>query len=285
MYWVNIAGTAFWIALAVTFPAVAAWESFHPLRGLSSSAERRWGNHALLYATTVLLTALVFRASPILVAFAARDSRYGLLNRAFVPGWVNFAATILLLDLFHYGTHRAFHSLSLLWRFHQIHHSDRDFDVSTSVRFHPIEALATQAALLGAVAVLAPPPAAVFVSQILLLMENLFTHANQALPPAVERTLRWIVFTPELHRIHHSEEIADQQLNYGQLFPWWDMLFGTYARASARGPEQLVTGLKELRSTDTLAVSWMLAAPFRRGVAMDSTDVTTDSTIPAPTRR
>ena len=254
----------FWIAFTAAFVAAAVWESAHPLRPLSSTDSRRWRNHVALYAISIVCSNLALRTSAVVVAFAAQDSRYGLLNRAFIPYWVSTAAALPALDLLLYAGHRLFHSVGFLWRIHEVHHSDHDFDVSTAVRFHPFEVLITQGLYLGTVALLAPPPAAVFTSEILRIVENFFVHANKSLPPRIERILRWIVITPDVHRIHHSEEFAEQNLNFGQLFPWWDRLFRTYASAPAGGPDHLVTGLKELRGVDTLPVAWMLAEPFQR---------------------
>jgi sterol desaturase/sphingolipid hydroxylase (fatty acid hydroxylase superfamily) len=280
MHWVRLASPAYWIAFIGAFLAVAVWESANPLRPLSSAAARRWRNHAVLSAASIIATGLVLRAGPVLVALAAQNSRWGVLNRAFVPFWINFAATLAALDLVLYASHRLFHSVGFLWRIHEVHHSDADFDVSTAVRFHPIEGIVTQALYLGAVALLAPPPAAVFTSQILIVAENLFVHANKSLPPAVERVLRWIVITPDVHRIHHSEEFADQNLNFGQFFTWWDRLFRTFVSVPTRGPEHLSIGLKERRGIDTMAIGYMLAAPFMPAVTTASTSPT-----PAPTPR
>jgi sterol desaturase/sphingolipid hydroxylase (fatty acid hydroxylase superfamily) len=280
MYWVRVASSAYWIAFVGAFLAVAVWESVRPLRPLGCAAGRRWRNHAVLSAVSILCSALVLRGSPVLIALAVQDSGYGVLNRASIPYWMSFAATLPALDLVVYAGHRLFHSVHFLWRIHEVHHSDADFDVSTAVRFHPLESIVTEGLYLGAVALLAPPPAAVFTSQILTLVENLFVHANKSLPPAVERLLRWIVITPDIHRVHHSEELADQNLNFGQFFPWWDRLFGTFASAPARGTEHLATGLKELRGIDTTPIVYMLAAPFRRAPR-----ITTASTTPSRTPR
>jgi sterol desaturase/sphingolipid hydroxylase (fatty acid hydroxylase superfamily) len=276
MQWVRLGSSAYWVAFIAAFLAVAVWESARPLRLLRSAASRRWGNHAALYAASILCSGVTLRVTPVFVAFAVRDSHYGLLNRALIPYWASFAATLPALDLVLYASHRLYHSVRFLWRVHEVHHSDRDFEVSTAVRFHPLEVFITQGFYLGAVALLAPPAAAVFTSQILIVVENLFVHANKSLPAAVERALRWIVFTPDLHRIHHSEEVAEQNLNYGQLFPWWDRLFGTYTSVPARSQANLVTGVAELRDTDTLPVLYMLAAPFRPA------PITKASTSPTP---
>lgn len=280
MTWVRWESSGYWIAFIGTFLAVGVWESARPLRPLRSTAGRRWRNHAALYAISVLCSALVLRVSPVFVAFAVRDSRYGLLNRGFLPKAVTFAVTLAALDLVLYASHRLFHSVHALWRIHEIHHSDQDFDVSTAARFHPLETLISESLYFGAVGLLAPPPAAVFMAQMLIVVENLFVHANKSLPAAVERVLRWIVITPDLHRIHHSQERAEQNLNYGQLFPWWDQIFGTYRSTPACGQANLVTGVAELIGTDTLPVTYMFGRPFQR---RHLAPVTTISNSPIPT--
>jgi sterol desaturase/sphingolipid hydroxylase (fatty acid hydroxylase superfamily) len=277
MDWARLGSAAYWIAFAGAFLAVAVWESARPLRPLRSPDSRRWRNHTALYAASIVCTSLALRVTPILLALSVQDSRYGVLNRAWMPYWLSFAVTLPALDLLLYASHRLFHAVHFLWRIHEVHHSDTDYEVSTAVRFHPFEVLITQALYLGGIALLAPPAAAVFTFEILSIVENLFVHANKSLPPAIERILRWIVITPDLHRIHHSEEFAEQNLNFGQLFPWWDRLFGTYRSAPAGGPDRLVTGLRELRGVDTLPVWYMLAAPFR-----PARRLTTASTSPTP---
>jgi sterol desaturase/sphingolipid hydroxylase (fatty acid hydroxylase superfamily) len=264
MKWVRLESQAYWIAFVASFLAVAVWESVRPLRPLATSAGRRWGNHGILLIASFITAGLVLRVSPVFLAFAMQDSRWGLLNRAWLPQGVRFAAAILAFDLLDYLTHRLFHSVFVLWRVHAVHHSDPDFDVSTAARFHPFEVLLSEMCYLGAVALLAPPPAAMLVSKILIVAQNFFAHANQSLPPGLERLLRWIVITPDLHRIHHSEEMAEQNLNFGQLFSWWDRLFGTYAPVPRAGVENLAIGLKELRGADTLAVTYLLSEPFHR---------------------
>jgi len=264
MNWLRWESSALWIAIVAGFFAVAIWESVHPLRPLQASAGRRWRNHATLYAVAILCAGFALRVSPVFVAFAVRDSRYGLLNHAFLPKALTFVITLAVLDLVLYAAHRLFHSVRFLWRIHEVHHSDHDFDVSTAGRFHPIELVITQSFYYGAIALLAAPPAAVFTAQLLLAIENLFVHANKSLPSVAERALRFIIITPDLHRIHHSAEFAEQNLNYGQLFPWWDRLFGTYRATPQCGAQQhIVTGIAELGDADTLPVTYMLAEPFQ----------------------
>jgi len=264
MNWLRIEGSAYWVVFVAAFLAVSIWESFRPLRPLVSSASRRWSRHALLYAVSAISFSLIVRVSPVFVAIAAGQWHFGILNHARMPLWISFVITVLALDLCHYASHRLFHATEWLWRVHRVHHSDNDFDVSTAVRFHPLEVAGRQLLYLGAIAVLAPPAGAVLVYGLLVAVENLFVHANKSLPPGVEGVLRWMMITPDLHRIHHSEDFVEQNFNFGEVFPWWDRLFGTYAGETSSGSGVVVTGLRELRGVDTLPILYLLTAPFRR---------------------
>jgi sterol desaturase/sphingolipid hydroxylase (fatty acid hydroxylase superfamily) len=276
MDWVRLGSLAYAIAFPVAFLLVAIWESWYPVESLDSAAGRRWRNHVLLYAVSAACSWAVIRVTPVVVALAVQSSRAGLLNGSRLPLWARWAIALPALDLVTYAGHRLMHSVYILWRVHAVHHSDRDYDVSTAGRFHPIEVIVTQGIYLGAIALLAPPVAAVFTLQILIIFENMFVHANTSLPAPVERAVRWLFITPDLHRIHHSDRILEQNRNFGELFPWWDKLFGTYSTRAACHPVPVATGLSELDpGADTLAVGWMLTLPFR---------VTTASTSPAPTQ-
>jgi sterol desaturase/sphingolipid hydroxylase (fatty acid hydroxylase superfamily) len=263
MPWIKILSAAYWVLFVAAFLAVAVWESFQPKRALSAPAERRWGRHALLLAVSSVAQKAVFRVSPVVVAVAAANSRFGVFNKPWLPFVVRCGAAVLLLDLVQYGVHRTFHSVSFLWRIHEVHHSDPDYDVSTAGRFHPLEVIAVQGVNLAAVALLALPPIGVLVSGLLGLVINFFVHANASLPGWAERLLRSMIITPDLHRIHHSEEIGEQQRNLGQTFSWWDRLFGTYLAKPAAGEAGIVTGIKGLQNGESLGLGFMLAEPFR----------------------
>jgi sterol desaturase/sphingolipid hydroxylase (fatty acid hydroxylase superfamily) len=255
---------AYWTLFAVLFLAFAVWESFRPKRPLSFSTERRWGRHALLLAVSGAAQTAIFRVPPVVLAAAVASSRFGILNRPWLPFTLRCVIAVLALDLTHYGTHRILHSVPCLWRVHEVHHSDPDYDVSTAARFHPLEVVAVQGVYLGVVALLAPPPAAVFAAELLTVALNLFAHANVSVPPGTEKLLRRVIITPGLHRIHHSEVVAEQSHNLGQTFPWWDRLFGTYLAQPAAGEEGIVTGITGLRNDQSLGFGFMLAEPFRR---------------------
>jgi sterol desaturase/sphingolipid hydroxylase (fatty acid hydroxylase superfamily) len=203
------------------------------------------------------------RISPVAVA-AIGANRGGLLHQAWIPYPIQFAATIILLDLLQFGLHWTLHHVGLLWRIHEVHHSDPDFDVSTAARFHPLEALFDQGVLLVGILILTPPVSAVFVAEMLKVTLNFWEHANASLPDRIERAVRWVLITPDLHRIHHSDDEREQSRNLGQIFPWWDRMAGTYLDRPAASEEEFGTGLKGYQNRACIGVGFMLGEPFRR---------------------
>jgi sterol desaturase/sphingolipid hydroxylase (fatty acid hydroxylase superfamily) len=246
------------------FFAVAIWESVRPKYDLSTPAERRWRNHGLMFVIFAAISAVLLRANPVILALAVADSRWGLLNKPWLPLAVRCGITVLLLDLLQYWIHWSFHHVGWLWRIHQVHHSDPDYDVSTAARFHPLEVLYSQGIRFGAIAFLAMPPAGVLLAELLTVILNLSAHANASLPSGVERALRTLWITPDLHRIHHSQEVEEQNRNLGQTFSWWDRCFGTYTAIASAGNGNFRTGLKGLESYDSLGIGFMLTEPFRK---------------------
>lgn len=260
----RLEGAAYWIGFVAVFLACAVWESFAPRAELSDPAERRWKNHGVLFVLGAGLGAIVLRLSPVAAAMLVADSRFGVLNKPWAPLAVRCAIAVLLLDLLQYWTHWSMHRVPLLWRIHLVHHSDRDVDVSTSVRHHPLEALYTQSLRLGFIALLAPPVAGVFAASLLSAVVDLWTHSNASLPAPLENLLRVLVITPDLHRIHHSQDATEQQENLGQIFPWWDRLFVSYAGQPLAAAECFQAGLAGLEGQDSLSVGFMLAEPFQK---------------------
>jgi sterol desaturase/sphingolipid hydroxylase (fatty acid hydroxylase superfamily) len=245
------------------FLGVAIWESLRPWVALRDGAERRWRVHGALFVFQALVTGLILRVSPVYYAVIISRHENGLLSSR-VPAFLGFGLGILALDLVNYLVHRIFHAVGFLWRVHEIHHSDRDFDVSTAGRFHPLETLVTGGAQLLAIRLLAPSPECVLVAVLVGVLENVFVHANCSLPAGVERWLRYLVVTPDLHRLHHSRDAADFDRNFGQLFSFWDRLFGTWREPGAHGT--LATGVPEVEDADTLAMWYLLTGPFQRRV-------------------
>jgi sterol desaturase/sphingolipid hydroxylase (fatty acid hydroxylase superfamily) len=262
MPWERIESYSYWIVFAATFLGVAVWESFRPRRELSASPERRWGKHGLVLVVGTVISVALYRASPVVVALAFGGSRYGLLNKPWIPFVIRCVLAVLLLDLVKYATHCAFHSVSFLWRVHQVHHSDPDFDVSTAARVHPFEIILTQASYFAVIAIFAPPVAGVLFAELLSAVQSFFGHANASLPGWVEKPLRAVFVTPDMHRIHHSEEIEDQFSNFGDSLPWWDYLFRTYRAQPAAGQARMTVGLKGYQNDASLGLTFMLTQPF-----------------------
>jgi sterol desaturase/sphingolipid hydroxylase (fatty acid hydroxylase superfamily) len=265
VHWIRIESAAYWTALAAAFLACAIWESFRPKRNFSGT-ERRWGKHGLMLMICTVASVGLYRISPVVMAFNVGSSRFGLLNRSWLPFAARCVIAILALDLARYSTHRLSHSVGALWRFHQVHHSDPDFDVSTGLRVHPVDLVLTQGGYLLAVAILAPPVIAVLIAELVAVLQSFFTHANASLPRWVEKPLRAVFVTPDMHRIHHSEEVAEQYKNLSDIFSWWDHLFGTYLEKPAAGDDKMVTGLKGFQNERSLRIGFMLALPFRTEV-------------------
>src|SRR5579862_2735654 len=240
MNWIRLESPAYWIVAVVTFLGVAYWESMRPKRPLSVSTERRWGNHAVILVMSTVAVGLLYRTSPVLVAASFAGNRFGLLNKMWLPFAARFVLALLLLDFVKYLAHRFLHSVPVMWRMHQVHHSDPDFDVSTALRVHPLELIFTQGVYLGIIAILAPPLSAVVLAEALSGLQSFFGHANARLPGWIEGPLRTIFITPDMHRIHHSAEVAEQLANFGDSFPWWDRLLGTYVATPAAGQDGMV---------------------------------------------
>ncbi len=253
--------TALWAVIVGAFLIMGVWEGARPRQPLNLPAESRWGRHGLLLVAGAIFQAVLFRISPLVAAISVADGPWGLLNRSWLPFAVQFLAAILLLDLVRYFTHRLFHAVGFLWRIHEVHHSDPDYDVATAARFHPLEAVLAKVIYVGAILLLAPPLAAVFFAELHTAMLNVFVHANVDLPPGVERVLRRFIITPDLHRLHHSEDAAHQNRNFGQTFVWWDRLLGTYLPGSLTHDQVLVAGVRGV--APDIGVWSLIRRPFR----------------------
>lgn len=192
---------------------------------------------------------------------AARGT--GILRAAATPDWLALLVTVVALDLVSYVWHRANHALAPLWRFHQVHHSDARFTVSTGLRFHPGELLLSLPLRLLAVGTLGPPVLAVVVFEALFTLANLIEHGDIGLPPRLERALGRVLVTPALHRRHHGVLAAQHGTNFGTILTSWDRLLGTYAPSDAR--TRVTIGLPELPAPATVRQALALPLRSRRG--------------------
>ena len=251
-----------WLLFVSAFTVIGLAETFRPRKAVTVSTARRWLTNALLSAGNIAVEVL-YPLGGTAVALMVAKSPYGLLNRSAIPFALRCAVGVVVLDLVRYGVHYLFHRSALLWRVHRVHHSDRDFDLTTGVRNHPVEVAIVQLFELAAVALIAPPAAAVVILGIITAAQNLLSHANLQLPELWDQIARPLLITPDMHRVHHSERFAEQNANFGILFSFWDRLFGTYRASPADGHEGMRLGLEELRDSRTENALYLLALPFR----------------------
>lgn len=243
---------------------VALWESLRPRRTRRESRLWRWsGNFGILVISTLLLR-LVLPMGAVAAGLSAQASEIGLLQQISMPEMLRIALGIVALDLLIYLQHRVFHKVPILWRLHQVHHADRDFDVSTALRFHPIEILMSIGIKIGAVYALGVPAVAVLLFEILLNGAAMFNHGNLRLGPRFDALLRLVLVTPDMHRVHHSTKIDETNSNYGFNLPWWDRIFGTYRKQPSAGQEHFIVGLPEYQE-QRQSLWWMLLLPFQKG--------------------
>ncbi|MGZ4819466.1 MAG: sterol desaturase family protein [Terriglobales bacterium] len=261
-HWLQLEIRTYWLTFVATFFAIAIWESWRPRRRLKMPLERRWTRHGLILLLSTLFSTTALRATPVAIALAVSDSRFGLLNKAALPLAVRWTVAVLVLDFTRYAVHWCLHA-TRLWHVHQVHHSDPDFDVSTGARVHPLEVMVLQGANIATIALLAPPVSAVLFVELASAVQSFFSHANVSLPPSIDRWLHWLFVTPDMHRIHHSAQVAEQSRNFSDVFGFWDHLFGTYLAEPATGHEQMMVGLEECQDESSLGISWMLMRPFR----------------------
>jgi sterol desaturase/sphingolipid hydroxylase (fatty acid hydroxylase superfamily) len=256
-------GSAYW-AYAVLFVfGVVAWaEAVRPRRRLMHELVPRWTRHTVLWLVNIGFSFVILPTSEFAVALHVADSPFGLLNHQSIPFAARFVLAVVLLDLVRYAAHRVYHRLTLLWWIHQAHHSDTDFDVSTGFRFHPAEVVLSNLLYLGIIALLAPPPLAVLCVAFLTMAQDLLEHSNVAIPERVDRALRFVLVTPDMHRIHHSDVFSEQNANFGTIFTWWDRMFGTYQSSPSFPHSTMGLGLDSIPDGGKLGILAMLAIPF-----------------------
>lgn len=260
------ASSLWWYVFIVAFVATALAETFLPFRSLPSSTPRRWISNSILLAVSSVAVACAYQLTGIALALTIRAASHGVLNRAALPYGLQFAAGFAALDFTAYVSHRLFHAVAPMWRVHQVHHSESDLDLTTGLRFHPVETLFTQGLLLITIALLGPPAGAVAFAALAVIVQDFFTHANLRVPEAADRVLRLVIVTPAMHRVHHSEAIPEQNMNFGTIFSVWDRLFGTYLAGHPADSAQARSGLTELANGSELNAARLLFVPFRRAL-------------------
>jgi len=238
------------------------WELIAPRRPLTASKTARWSSNLGLVLIDSVFVRLAFPAGLAGVAFLAQQRGWGILNFLELSLLLEIILGVLILDLAIYLQHAMFHSIPLFWRLHMVHHSDMDIDVTTGVRFHPIEILLSMGIKIVVVVLIGAPPASVLIFEVLLNGTSMFNHGNVRYSQRIDSFLRLIVVTPEMHRVHHSTIRWETNSNLGFSFPWWDRLFGTYRPQPAKGHLEMTIGLDPYKEPQKLTFFWMIALPF-----------------------
>jgi sterol desaturase/sphingolipid hydroxylase (fatty acid hydroxylase superfamily) len=259
-------------AFALIFAAMALWEMAAPRRVLTVGRKPRWASNLGILLVDVVAARILVPTAAVGAALFAAGRGWGLLH---LTGWrlsVTALIGFLVLDLVIYAQHVLFHKVPALWRLHRMHHADLDIDVTTGGRFHPFEILISMAIKIATVIAFGIPPVAVLLFEVVLNATSMFNHANVAMPPALDRVLRFIVVTPDMHRVHHSVLRHETDSNFGFNLPWWDRLFRTYRAQPEAGHTGMTIGLPVFRDPRELRIDRLLTQPFREPRGDDRPD-------------
>ena len=241
---------------------MALWEGFAPRRVRAFPRWLRWPNNLGIVAVDTLLLRAVFPTAAIGLALLGEQKGWGLFYHFPLPYGVSVILSVILLDLAIYLQHVMFHAVPALWRLHRMHHADLDFDVTTGVRFHPLEILLSIGIKFMVIAALGTPALGVLIFEVLLNATSMFNHSNIRIPERFDRVLRWLVVTPDMHRVHHSIKPHETNSNFGFNLPWWDRLLGTYRAQPAAGHEGMTIGIDLFRTPRDLWLDRLLVQPF-----------------------
>lgn len=250
------------------FVAMAAFELWSPrlerdeMRGALKS--RRWFTNVMMVVLSSILVRILFPAAAVGAALWAESQGHGLFRQIGIDPVLAGIAGFVILDLAVWLEHLASHKIPILWRIHRMHHADTGFDLTTALRFHPLEIVLSMVWKAAIVAALGVPAVAVLIFEIVLNGTAMFNHANARLPLGLDRVLRLFVVTPDMHRVHHSSIPEETDSNYGFNFPFWDRIFGTYNDQPRLGHDGMEIGLREFRDGSSANLMWSLALPFRR---------------------
>lgn len=256
------------IAFAAVLLTIIVCERLAPRRPQHLRGARWRGNFGCAVLDT-LIVRLFFPAAAVGAALVAGSRGWGLFNVVAAPTWIAVAASAVVLDLAVYLQHVLFHAVPPLWRVHRMHHSDPDIDVTTGIRFHPVEAVLSMLLKAGVVVALGAPVVAVLIFEVLLNAASMFTHANVRVPPRLDAVLRWWLVTPDMHRVHHSVDAHETNSNFGFALSWWDRMLGTYRAQPAAGHDGMTIGIESFRDPRELRLDRMLLQPFRNDERAD----------------
>lgn len=243
---------------------MSLWEWLAPRRRLTIRKAPRWASNLGLVALNTIAARLFIPLTAVASAIIAEERGWGLLHQVSWPAWIEISLAVLAFDLAIYLQHVMFHAVPALWRLHMVHHADLDFDVTTGLRFHTLEILLSALFKLAVVVVVGPSPAAVVIFEVLLNATSMFNHSNVKMPSWLDRLVRRVVVTPDMHRVHHSVIRRETNSNFGFNFPWWDILLGTYRDQPAAEHEKMTLGVSHFRDERQVdRLPRMLAMPFQ----------------------
>lgn len=239
-------------------------ELINPRRKLSCSKSMRWINNLSLVVFNTVLMRLLLPFAAVSVALYGVDHNIGLFNWLLLPTWLEIVLSILMLDCIIYWQHRIFHKVPVLWKLHQVHHVDQDIDVTTGSRFHPLEIFLSLMIKFSAVLLLGVPIVAIIVFEIILNATAMFNHSNIYLPQKLDKLIRLVLVTPDMHRVHHSRIISETNSNFGFNIPLWDRIFSSYIAQPSLGHKEMDIGVKGFDDvSNTQHLHKMLSLPFK----------------------
>ena len=258
-------------AFVAAFALLAAGEALLPRRARAVGRRGRWPTNLALVVLNTLVVRLALPVTAVGMAVVAEQRGWGLLHAVgAIPAALAVVIAVLLLDLAIYMQHVLFHAVPSLWRVHRVHHADLDVDVTTGIRFHPVEIALSMGLKLASISALGAFPLAVLLFETLLNAGSLFNHANLRLPTGCDRVVRFLIVTPDMHRVHHSAWGVEANTNFGFTFPWWDRLCGTYRAQPSAGHQAMTVGLTCFRDPESLRLDRALLQPLLDGDGPDA---------------
>ena len=250
------------------FAVIGLWELAAPRRALTVSKALRWSSNLGLVVLNTVVIRLLFPLAAVGVAAFASENGLGLLNHFQLPFVFAVPLAVIAMDFVIWLQHVMVHAVPLLWRLHRVHHADLDYDLTTGARFHPLEIILSMLIKFATISVLGPPVVAVVIFEVLLNATAMFNHANIRLPQALDRALRWVLVTPDMHRVHHSIEDDETNSNFGFSLTWWDRLFGTYREQARAGQLGMTIGIRDFTNPQQVdRLDGMLLMPFKGEVS------------------
>ena len=249
-------------SFAAVFVCMLLFELLFPRRRLTTSRMSRWFNNLSMHALNAVMIRVLFPVIPITVAILAAEKGWGLINLYHLPFWSAIVVGTVSLDFVIYLQHLAFHTVPLCWRLHMVHHTDLDIDLTTGVRFHPVEIILSMFIKMAAIVMLGAPPLAVLIFEVALNGGSIFSHSNVYIPGVLDRALRVFFVTPDMHRVHHSVIIRETNTNFGFNLSWWDRIMGTYQNQPSAGHEGMTIGLGYFRDEKKLSLLSLLILPL-----------------------